>query len=29
MEFKYDFNNILAKILKKEIPNETVFERKH
>ena len=29
MEFKYDFNNIFAKILKKEIPNDTVFETKH
>ena len=29
MEFKYDFNNIFAKILKKEIPNDTVFETEH
>ena len=29
MEFKYDFNNIFAKILKKEIPNDTVFETAH
>jgi histidine triad (HIT) family protein len=29
MEFKYDFNNIFAKILKKEIPNDTVLETKH
>ena len=29
MEFKYDFNNIFAKILKKEIPNDTVIETKH
>ena len=29
MEFKYDFNNIFAKILKKEISNDTVFETAH
>ena len=29
MEFKYDFNNIFSKILKKEIPSETVFETEH
>ena len=29
MELKYDFNNIFAKILKKEIPNDTVIETKH
>ena len=29
MEFKYDINNIFAKILKKEIPNDTVIETKH
>tara|TARA_A100001011_G_scaffold393210_1_gene482533 strand:- start:923 stop:1303 length:381 start_codon:yes stop_codon:yes gene_type:complete len=29
MEFKYDFNNVFAKILNKEIPNDTVIETKH
>lgn len=29
MDFNYDFNNIFAKILKKEIPNETVLETNH
>ena len=26
MEFKYDKENIFAKILRKEIPNDTVIE---
>ena len=29
MGLNYDFNNIFAKILKKQIPNETVLETKH
>ena len=29
MEFKYDKENIFAKILRKEIPNDTVIETDH
>ena len=29
MKLKYDFNNVFAKILKNEIPNDTVIETKH
>ena len=29
MKLTYDFNNVFAKILKNEIPNDTVIETKH